>query len=740
MKSKTMISMMCALSPIAFFAQGAVAQSAQCVSQTMAELDLQSNAVLQLDDQNVFAISVGIIGDYMMHVIDLTDPSAPFTRDVLPLPRFSVSASISQDKIAAFDDLIVTAETIHPQTSIAIIDAGDRDNLMILDQFTISEPVDKVVIAGDKLFLAAGTFSFPSYSRLITYDISNPAAPTRIRNVNMGVHIEDMEVADGQLVIQTEQRLYFHAIDENGVNTWESTLRLTNIADIDNQERMLYVAADDALQIIDYTDPFEPVTLAVHDVYDPQSVNVFGNIAYVRNGNYEILTIDISNPSAPLELGRVFSPSHTYTLSSIPGGFAISDDESIKLFDDDTVVTSQPAEQNILEHDIQTNDSVIYGNYLYAVQKGKPVFSVFDITDPQSPQFVRQIATTGPAYAIDANSTNAYVAVGNGIDVFTLQAPRNPEWVAKKRQYNITNVDVSWNRLAASADYNEETNGYGVIAIYDLTNRDNPALMGTTYLLIEPVALEIRGNILFCTDLAPAREVDGQTRQAYFRFAAIDISNPANMILTDEIRESPVINFGIGNLPPQDNSQISIAGDIAYVTSTDNRLRRYDISRVYNISQLDSLYFYSGEPFESFYIKGLNTTDDLLVLDAEVLHLYDISNPNNMTLIGGAPAPLDTELDTQSDVISPRRFNPIFHNDYIVATLDDGGIWTVDAAACGSDCAADLNGDGAINFLDIMVFITAYSEQTALGDFNQDGIINFFDINYFLSAYDLGCN
>ena len=54
-------------------------------------------------------------------------------------------------------------------------------------------------------------------------------------------------------------------------------------------------------------------------------------------------------------------------------------------------------------------------------------------------------------------------------------------------------------------------------------------------------------------------------------------------------------------------------------------------------------------------------------------------------------------------------------------------------------CQADLNGDGVLNFIDVSVFLTAFSEVNLAVDFNDDGILNFFDVSAFLQAFSSGC-
>tara|TARA_R110002073_G_scaffold336260_1_gene531372 strand:- start:112063 stop:112473 length:411 start_codon:yes stop_codon:yes gene_type:complete len=54
-------------------------------------------------------------------------------------------------------------------------------------------------------------------------------------------------------------------------------------------------------------------------------------------------------------------------------------------------------------------------------------------------------------------------------------------------------------------------------------------------------------------------------------------------------------------------------------------------------------------------------------------------------------------------------------------------------------CAADLTGDGILNFFDVSAFLGAFSAQLPEADFTGDGSFNFFDVSAFLTAFGMGC-
>jgi hypothetical protein len=61
----------------------------------------------------------------------------------------------------------------------------------------------------------------------------------------------------------------------------------------------------------------------------------------------------------------------------------------------------------------------------------------------------------------------------------------------------------------------------------------------------------------------------------------------------------------------------------------------------------------------------------------------------------------------------------------------------IEAAQGG--CPADFNADGAVNTLDVLAFLNAWSAGEPSADFNADGTVNTLDVLAFLNAWSAGC-
>lgn len=77
--------------------------------------------------------------------------------------------------------------------------------------------------------------------------------------------------------------------------------------------------------------------------------------------------------------------------------------------------------------------------------------------------------------------------------------------------------------------------------------------------------------------------------------------------------------------------------------------------------------------------------------------------------------------------------------------LNDGFVLGEDRIRAGAvltialDCAADLTGDGSLDFFDVSAFLAAFAAMDPDADFTGDGVFNFFDVSAFLAAYSDGC-
>lgn len=66
-----------------------------------------------------------------------------------------------------------------------------------------------------------------------------------------------------------------------------------------------------------------------------------------------------------------------------------------------------------------------------------------------------------------------------------------------------------------------------------------------------------------------------------------------------------------------------------------------------------------------------------------------------------------------------------------------GAAWVYDLH--GGPCPADVNGDGALDFFDVLAFLGQFSAHDPLADLTGDGSFDFFDVQAYLQLFSAGC-
>ncbi len=95
------------------------------------------------------------------------------------------------------------------------------------------------------------------------------------------------------------------------------------------------------------------------------------------------------------------------------------------------------------------------------------------------------------------------------------------------------------------------------------------------------------------------------------------------------------------------------------------------------------------------------------------------------------------EIDLAID--SGVRYMEVWNNDLLNPKLTEimqDTATRLNTAFCSH---ADLDQSGSLNFLDVSMFISAYSSMSAVADFTNDGTLNFLDVSAYLSQYSAGC-
>lgn len=184
-------------------------------------------------------------------------------------------------------------------------------------------------------------------------------------------------------------------------------------------------------------------------------MKVKGNLAYVADGNMGLQIIDVSQPTAPREVGNVDTPG-------------------------------------------RASDVALTGNNAL-VADGFHGLQVIDVSDPGSPRIVGSVDTPGDANGVDFNvlSHQAVVADGTSIQVVSLTNPAAP-MILGSRGMPSTAVDVVVSGFFAFVA--TSTAGMQVV---NFSDPPSPQVIGGTQQTQNTVAQEVAllGSLAFLADV-----------------------------------------------------------------------------------------------------------------------------------------------------------------------------------------------------------------------------------------------
>jgi hypothetical protein len=421
-----------------------------------------SNPVVVGTWSNAAHTDVELIGDHAfvtaggsLRTIDLSDPSVP--TQIGSLDNIT-------GELARKGNLLYSASN-----TFAIVDVTTPAAPVLVSSSPTLGGSD-VAVAGDLVFLANGG--------LDVVDVSNPASPswTGYWGWNQGA---------GQVASVA-------AIEDNGLaTTYSSGLRVVDattptapdeIAAVDSPGLSPAVAYADGvlavtqagrgLRTLDVSDPTSPVELAILDLeWLEEGIDVVGDRAYVV-GTY-FWVVDISDPTTPVLLGEThFSGFDVEVVGSVAYVAALSRG----LVTVDVTNPAIPFEIGNLDFgDDEFEHIDVLGDI--AVLRG-PTIEVVDITDPSSPLSLSTIDDSmGVSGGVAMMGRWLFVPNGSLLHVFDLVDPTQPvEVVAHAQPRNILSIGVAGTVVylgpyAVDISYEVES--------WDMVDPLNPVLMGT---------------------------------------------------------------------------------------------------------------------------------------------------------------------------------------------------------------------------------------------------------------------
>jgi parallel beta-helix repeat protein len=297
----------------------------------------------------------------------------------------------------------------------------------------IGGPISAVAAEGDIAYIAVG-------SRLLVYDLSNPASPREIGST----------AAFGDLV---------------------SALLVSGTR--------LYVTAGTAgLYVLDVTDPAAPRVIGRWDSPgSAENIAVAGTTAYLADGPFGLQIVDLSDPSAPTPRGTAFDMRFAFDVV-VQGQYAFAAGAGAGLLVADVADPARPRDIVSIDTPGFARDLTIAGDALYLADQWGGV-RLFDIADPARPRETGAIPLPSWAFGVAVAGSTLYVADGTqGLRLFTASDASSGELGS----YAIPS-QLSWKVAIAGSRVLVAARGQGVHVV-DAGNVLSPRLLS----LISPLA------------------------------------------------------------------------------------------------------------------------------------------------------------------------------------------------------------------------------------------------------------
>lgn len=366
-----------------------------------------------------------------------------------------------------------------------------------------------------------------------------------------------------------------------------------------------YVAArNGGLHIVNVTNPDAPSLLSTcTQTPDASDVTVRDHIAYVADCSdlKGLYAVDVSNPSAP-EVLKYIPTEGAANSVTLSGQYAfVSEDKGLKVIDIHAPAT--PTLVGSLATDIVPIDTAIKGTTAYVLDYTYGEVLAVDIHDPEHPQVLWSVATTGgTCMDIDTSGDHAYVA-GTTLGFHILDISKAPAdmSIGKIDGDNIRDIAIQGD-IAYVAD---QEKGLLVIDVHDPAH---PVLSSTLDTPGTTFKLAVKGALVCIADGEGGVQI-------------VDISNS----------QQPAI---IGNIPLTDGASVCFVDDVLLASDWSNGL--------YAININDPTHpVITGHITLPGYASGMFVSDNKAYVTAwtDGLHIVDISDPANMVLKGSVMTP-----------------------------------------------------------------------------------------------------
>lgn len=482
--------------------------------------------------------------------------------------------------------------------NLLVFDVSDKADPQIIGTGELSTIARTLEVVGSYAYVADTLYG------LVIFDISDPTKPQKIGDyqITEGTVAVDLSVAGSYAYIANYDYSDpfnvdngFLAVDVSNpfnpiyVGGYTGFL-ITGVSAIGSN---VYAACPmNGLRIIDMSDPSAPVELGYDDTIAPFGVDVFGDIAYMYEP-YSLNTlwpVDVTDPSNPVVLTAftLNDPHDVYVMNN--NAFVANGDMGLSILD-----VSDPSNPivigvyNTVGYALNVN---LIGNYACVADSENGIV-IFDVSDPTQPLEVGSFFTGDGSSGVVVEGNIAFIA-GNyaGLGIYDVTDPSNPSEIIFD---DIYNDGISFYENLVYLIYSDE------IIVVDVSSPQNPWEMGSELLYGYSEDLYIDWPYAYV-----AIGMDG--------VSIVDINNPSN--------PTEVFVYDQAN----DAYGVHVSGDYLYIADGDNGLNIVDVSNP--LGPIDVVTVPMPDAAMDVFIKGDYA---YVAINESGMRIVDISVPTSPT-------------------------------------------------------------------------------------------------------------
>jgi len=464
-------------------------------------------------------------GHYRLYIYDVSDPCAPRQMGYISLPDNCTSLFVDGESV------YITAFEMDGFSGVKVIDVSDPMQPVEVGSFGTPGMPQTVYVADSTAYVADN-------NALVIYDVTDPSSPQQLGSyapesqeyliIEVAVSGDHVLIADPYFGIRVLDASDFSQIREVGSHPHSQGEASYSPIRVSGDTAYCLRHGDGMnkeLIILDLSDPTNPLEIGSHDM--PGSWWSYGfdycdGCACVAGGPHGLRVLDVSDPGSAREVG-------SYDTHGLTSGLAVSGDHAF------------------ISTDFDDGELVVY-----------------DVSDPSSPREVTALSVEGRPFWISTRGSylhvpGAQVNQVTGVSVLDISDPEKPTQAAFWPCTGWDGVPLSVERYG---DYAFVAMAYGGVQIYDVSQIDQPVALGN-WTRWDPVTnqgfgvrnVKVSWPYLFVPD------------ESYGLYV-LDVSNPTTITEVWSYR-TPGSAWWI---------DISSDGKYAYLSDFDEGLLVFDIS------------------------------------------------------------------------------------------------------------------------------------------------------------------